>query len=1091
MTTKHTDFSRIFVDRPILAAVLSIVVFVAGLLAIPNLPVSEYPEVSPPTIQVTARYPGANPKTIAETVAAPLEEAITGVENMIYMKSAAASDGTLVLTATFELGADVDLAAIQVQNRVAQALPRLPEAVRQLGVTTDKASPNITLVVHLTSPDGTYDGLYLSNYATLKVRDELARLPGVGQAQVFGAGSYAMRIWIDPEQAAERNLTAPDIIAAIREQNVQVSAGAVGAPPQPGGQAVQYSINARGRLETPEQFGDIVLKTEADGAVTRLRDVARVELGADTYSLNSLLDNHEAAAVVIFQSPGANSIALSDAVRERMAELAVGFPQGLEWEVAYDPTVFVRHSIESVLHTLLEAVLLVVIVVIVFLQTWRASIIPLLAVPVSIVGAFAVLWLLGFSINVLTLFGLVLAIGIVVDDAIVVVENVERHIEEGLSPVDAAHKAMREVSGPIIAISLVLVSVFVPLAFIEGVTGQFYRQFAVSIAASVAISGFNSLTLSPALAAVILQPRDAPRDPLGRLIHRVFGGPFALFNRVFNGGARRYSNGISGIIRRAPRLLVIYALLLVVTVFAFRAVPPGFIPTQDKQYLFAGVQLPEGASLERTERAMQQMGEIALNVPGVESVVQFPGLNGVHFVNTPNLGVMFVGLEPAEEREISAPAIANRLSAEFGALNDGLAFAFMPPPVFGYGNAAGFEMYVQDRGGVGYGELNAQTQQLTGAFAQAEGFGPGAVISTFQSNMPQLDAVVDRVKVKQQGLLLTDVFATLETYMGSSYVNDINLLGRTYTVYAQADAEFRDEIADVGRLMARNGAGEMVPLASLVTLEETFGPDPVIRYNGYPAADVQGAPFSPMVSAGEAVDIAAGLAGENLAPGFDFAWTGLTFQQLSQGNAALLVFPLCVLLVFLVLAALYESWTLPLAVILIVPMCLFSAVGGIWLLNTVRGLIFGIQIGAGMIEPPPMSVPPTFIDINVFTQIGLVVLLGLACKNAILIVEFARDLEREGRSIVEAAVEACRLRLRPILMTSFAFIAGVVPLVLASGAGAEVRHVMGVTVFGGMLGVTFFGLFLTPVFYVVLRRLESAGRRRRERRAAERLPAAG
>jgi hydrophobe/amphiphile efflux-1 (HAE1) family protein len=1073
MTAAKADISRIFVDRPILAAVLSILIFVAGLLAIPNLPISEYPPVSPPTIQVTAFYPGANPKTIAETVAAPLEEAITGVDKMIYMKSAAASDGTLVLTVTFELDADVDLAAIQVQNRVAQAQPRLPEAVRQLGVTTEKASPNITLVVHITSPQGTYDGLYLSNYATLNVRDELARLPGVGQAQVFGGGNYAMRVWIDPERAAERSLTATDIVAAIREQNVQVSAGAIGAPPQRSSRGVQYSIDAKGRLETPAQFEQIVLKTEAGGAITRLKDVARVELGADSYASNSLLDNEEAAAIVIFQAPGANSIALSDAVRERMAELEAGFPQDLTWEVAYDPTVFVRHSIESVLHTLLEATLLVVLVVVLFLQTWRASIIPLIAVPVSIVGAFAVLWLLGFSINVLTLFGLVLAIGIVVDDAIVVVENVERHVEDGLSPRDAAHKAMSEVSGPIIAITLVLVSVFVPLAFLDGVTGQFYRQFAVSIAASVTISGINSLTLSPALAAVILQPRGARKDLPGRLIDRILGGPFGAFNRVFNGAAQRYASGITGIIGRAPRLLVIYGMLLVVTVFAFRSVPAGFIPTQDKQYLFAGVQLPEGASLARTEAAMAQMADIALATPGVEHTVQFPGLNGVHFVNTPNLGVMFVGLEPAEERATSAPEIANKLSMAFGAVSDGLAFAFMPPPVFGYGNAAGFEMYVQDRSDLGYGDLNAQVQAFTGAFAQADGFGPGSVITTFQSNMPQLEAQVDRVKLKQQGLTLTEVFGALETYLGSTYVNDINIFGRTYSVYAQADAPFRDDISDVGRLQVRNPGGEMVPLANLVSIEETFGPDPVIRYNGYPAADVQGAPRSPMISAAEAVKVADALAEQTLPAGMRVEWTGLTFQQLAEGNATLLVFPVCVLLVFLVLAALYESWTLPLAVILIVPMCLFSAVGGIWLLNTIRGLIFGIKIGAGVIMPPPMSVPPTFIDINVFTQIGLVVLLGLACKNAILIVEFARDLEREGRSTMEAAVEACRLRLRPILMTSFAFIAGVVPLVFASGAGAEVRHVMGVTVFGGMLGVTFFGLFLTPVFYVVLRRLSS------------------
>ncbi len=1066
----HSDISKVFVDRPILAGVLSIFIFVAGLIAIPNLGISEYPQVAPPTIQVTAIYPGANPKTIAETVAAPLEEAINGVEYMSYMKSAASSDGTMTLTVTFELDADIDLAAIQVQNRVAQALPRLPESVRALGVTTLKASPNITMVVHLRSPNGEYDGLYLSNFATLRVRDDLARLEGVGQTLVFGAGNYAMRIWINPDRAAERGLTATDIVNALREQNVQVSAGSIGAPPQPSGSSMQYSINAQGRLDTPEQFADIVLKADDNGAVTRLADIARIELGAQSYSINSLLNNKEAAAIVIFEAPGANSIALSDAVREKMAELEGDFPQGLQWEVAYDPTVFVRDSIRTVITTLLEAVLLVVLVVVLFLQTWRASLIPLLAVPVSIVGAFAVLWLLGFSINVLTLFGLVLAIGIVVDDAIVVVENVERHIQDGMSPRAAAHQAMREVSGPIIAISLVLASVFVPLAFLGGVTGQFYRQFAVTIAVSVLISGFNSLTLSPALSAVLLQPHGAKKDLPGRIIERVFGRPFAAFNRFFKRGSERYSGGIGRTINRAPRLLFIYAVLIVITIVAFRAVPGGFIPTQDKQYLFAGVQLPEGSSLERTSAAMKQMGEIALNTPGVRNVVQFPGLNAIHFVNTPNTGVMFVGITPAGERDVSAVEIAGSLSMQFGAIKDGLAFAFMPPPVFGYGNAAGFEMYVEDRSGVGYAELNNQVQALSGRFAGTEGFGPGSVFSSYQANVPQFDATVDRVKAKQQGLALTDVFSTLQVYLGSTYVNDFNLFGRTYSVYAQADAEFRDEVGDISRLKTRNRNGDMVPLGSVLDVGPSFGPDPVVRYNGYPAADMQGAPFSPDISSAEALTIATTLADQTLPRGMSYEWTGLTYQQLRQGNLALLVFPLCVLLVYLVLAALYESWALPLAVILIVPLCLLSAIGGIWLLNFIQGMWFGLQIGMGWIPPPPMSAPPSFIDNNIFTQIGLVVLMGLACKNAILIVEFARDLEEQGRSIVDAAIEACRLRLRPILMTSFAFIAGVTPLVFAHGAGSEVRHVMGVTVFAGMLGVTFFGLFFTPVFYVAIRK---------------------
>ena len=1075
-----TSFSKLFVDRPILAAVISILILVAGIVAIPNLPVSEYPQVAPPTIQVNARYPGANPKTIADTVAAPLEEAITGVENMSYMKSASSSDGAMWLNVTFDLDADIDLAAIQVQNRVAQALPRLPEAVRNLGVTTVKASPNITLVVHLQSLDGSYDGLYLSNLATLQVRDELARLEGVGQALVFGAGDYAMRVWIDPEKAAQRGLTADDIVAAIREQNIQVSAGVIGAPPQPNGSAVQFSLNAQGRLDTPEQFEAIVLRTDEAGAVTSLGDVARVEIGAATYSIDSQLDNVDAAAIAIFEAPGANSIALSDRIRVKMDELAEGFPPGVSWEVAYDPTVYVRSSIDSVVSTLLEAVLLVVIVVVLFLQTWRASIIPLIAVPVSIIGTFAVLWLLGFSINVLTLFGLVLAIGIVVDDAIVVVENVERHIEDGMKPLAAAHQAMREVSGPIVATTLVFVAVFVPLAFLGGVTGRFYSQFAISIAVAVIISSINSLTLSPAMAAVLLQPAGQRKDVLGRVIDKLFGPVFRVFNAGFGRASSAYSNGIRGFIRRAPVLLVIYGLLIGLTVLTFQAVPRGFIPTQDKQYLFAGVQLPEGASLERTQRAMEQISDIALATPGVTNAVSFPGLNAVHFVNTPNIGTMFIGLEPDHKREASALELANQLSFAFGEIDDGLAFAFMPPPVFGYGNAAGFEMYIQDRAGQDYGELNTQVQNIMGAFMETEGFGPGAVFSSYQANVPQYDALVDRVRAKQQGLQLTDVFSTLEVYLGGAYVNDLNLFGRTYGVYAQADAEFRDEISDIGELMTRNRDGDMVPLGSVIDIVESFGPDPAIRYNGFPAADLQGAPFTPDISAEQSLEIASGIADSVLPRGMDFEWTGLTYQQVSQGSAVLYVMVLCVLLAFLVLAAFYENWTLPLAVILIVPLCMLSALGGIWLLNMVRGLIFGIQIGTGAILPPPMSVPPTFIDINVFTQIGLVVLMGLACKNAILIVEFARDLERQGRGIFDAAVEACRLRLRPILMTSFAFIAGVTPLVFASGAGAEVRHVMGVTVFGGMLGVTFFGLVLTPVFYVVLRKLESRLRNREE-----------
>jgi multidrug efflux pump len=1071
----HADISKIFIDRPILASVLSILVLVAGLLAIPNLPVSEYPDVVPPSVQVTATYPGANPTTIAETVAAPIEEAINGVEGMIYMKSTSGSDGVMMLTVTFQGGTDIDLAAVQVQNRVAQALPRLPEQVRALGVTTVKASPNLTMLVHLSSPNGRYDGLYLSNFANLRVRDELARLDGVGQALAFGAGNYAMRVWIDPEQAASRGLTAGDIVNAIREQNVQVSAGSIGGPPSADGTVLQLAVNAQGRLDSPEAFSEIVLKSE-QGALTRLKDVARIELGSNSYALRSLLNNDDAAAIVIFEAPGANSIALSDAVRAKMAELAPSFPADVEWSVMYDPTVFVRQSIDAVIMTLLEAIALVVIVVVVFLQTWRASLIPLLAVPVSIIGTFAVLWMLGFSINVLTLFGLVLAIGIVVDDAIVVVENVERHIEDGMAPLAAAHKAMEEVSGPIVAISLVLASVFVPMAFIPGVTGEFYKQFAVTIAVSVLISAFNSLTLSPALSAVLLQPHGAKKDALGRGIERLFGGFFARFNRVFKSGSDRYSGRIGATIGRAPRMLVIYGLLIALTVAGFGAVPGGFIPTQDKQYLFAIAQLPEGATIDRTEAVMKKMGEIARATPGVESAVQFPGLNAIHFVNTPNIGTMFVGITPQAERDIEAADIAMQLNMQFSQIQEGLAFALMPPPVLGLGNATGLEMYVQDRAAVGYGELNNQTQGLVGALRGTPGFDPTGTFSSFQPNVPQLDAHVDRIRAKQQGLSLTSIFETLQVYLGSAYVNDFNLFGRTYSVYAQADASFRRDVADIGNLRVRNAAGEMVPLGSVVEVTPSYGPDPVIRYNAYPAADVAAGINPAMLSSNQALAQVREIAGQVLQRGMGLEWTGLTYQQVNQGSTALLVFPLCVLLVYLVLAALYESWSLPLAVILIVPLCLLSAIGGIWLINFVHGLSLAFF--------PPTG-PPTFLDNNIFTQIGLVVLMGLACKNAILIVEFARDLEEQGRGIVEAAIEACRLRLRPILMTSFAFCAGVIPLIIASGAGAEVRYVMGVTVFCGMLGVTFFGLFFTPVFYVAIRKWVEAREQRRLAREAE------
>ncbi len=1036
------DFSRFFIDRPIFAAVLSILIFVAGAIAIPLLPISEYPDVVPPSVQVRAEYPGANPKEIAETVATPLEEAINGVENMMYMKSVAGSDGVLVTTVTFRPGTDPDQAQVQVQNRVAQAEARLPEDVRRQGITTQKQSPALTLVVHLVSPSGKYDSLYLRNYATLKVKDELARLPGVGQVQIFGAGEYAMRIWLDPNKVAARGLTASDVVSAMQEQNVQVSAGQLGAEPMPTRSDYLLSINAQGRLQTEEEFGNIILKSGDNGEIVRLRDVARIEMGSGSYALRAQLNNKDAVGIGIFQSPGANAIELSDAVRGKMAELATRFPDGMSWKSPYDPTVFVRDSIRAVVDTLLEAVILVVLVVILFLQTWRASIIPLLAVPISVVGTFAVLYMLGFSLNTLSLFGLVLAIGIVVDDAIVVVENVERNIEEGLSPLAAAHQAMREVSGPIIAIAVVLCAVFVPMAFLSGVTGQFYKQFAVTIAISTVISAINSLTLSPALAARLLKPHGAPKDLPSRLIDRLFGWLFRPFNRFFASGSQRYQRGVSRVLGRRGAVFVVYLLLLAAAGVMFKTVPGGFIPTQDKLYLIGGVKMPEGASLERTDAVIRKMSAIGLSVDGVTDAVAFPGLNALQFTNTPNTGTVFFALESLSTRTRTAAQINAEINARISQIQEGFAFSIMPPPILGIGQGSGYSLYVQDRGGLGYGALQTAINTMSGAIMQTPGM--GFPISSYQANVPQLDAKIDRDKAKAQGVPLNALFSTLQTYLGSSYINDFNRYGRTWKVMAQADGQFRDSVEDIANLRTRNDKGEMVPIGSMVSIGTTYGPDPVIRYNGFPAADLIGDADPRVLSSTQAMGALTQMAGKLLPNGMNIQWTDLSYQQSTQGNAALVVFPVAVLLAFLALAALYESWTLPLAVILIVPMTMLSALFGVWL---------------------------TGGDNNVFVQVGLVVLMGLACKNAILIVEFARELEMQGKGIIEAALEACRLRLRPIVMTSIAFIAGTIPLILGHGAGAEVRGVTGITVFSGMLGVTLFGLFLTPVFYVTLRRL--------------------
>jgi multidrug efflux pump len=1039
------NISRFFIDRPIFAGVLSILILLAGVLAIFQLPISEYPEVVPPSVVVRAQYPGANPKVIAETVASPLEESINGVEDMLYMQSQANNDGNLTLTVNFKLGVDPDKAQQLVQNRVAQALPRLPQDVQRLGVTTIKSSPALTMVVHLISPDNRYDMTYLRNYAVLNVKDRLARIQGVGEVGLFGSGNYAMRVWLDPQKVAERGLSASDVIRAIREQNVQVAAGVIGASPSLPDVPMQLSVNAQGRLQTEAEFGDIVLKTSTDGAVTRLADVARIELAASEYGLRSLLDNKPAVAIPIFQAPGANALDVSAQVRAAMKELSADFPSSIEYRIVYDPTQFVRASIDAVVITLLEAIALVVLVVIVFLQSWRASIIPLLAVPVSIIGTFALMLGFGYSINALSLFGMVLAIGIVVDDAIVVVENVERNIAAGLGPREATYRAMREVSGPIIAIALTLVAVFVPLAFMTGLTGQFYKQFAMTIAISTVISAFNSLTLSPALAAMLLKSHDAHPDWLTRVMNRFLGGFFARFNHFFGRTSANYGRGVAGVVTRKASAMGVYAVLLALTVGISYLVPGGFVPAQDKQYLISFTQLPSGASLDRTEAVIRRMGDIALKQPGVESAVAFPGLSINGFTNSSSAGIVFVTLKPFKERhgkELSANAIAGALNQQYSAIQDAFIAVFPPPPVMGLGTVGGFKMQIEDRGALGYAELDKAANAFMAAAKSAPELGP--MFSSFQINVPQLNVELDRVKAKQQGVPVTDVFDTMQIYLGSLYVNDFNRFGRVYQVRAQADAPFRARPQDILQLRTRNAAGDMVPLSSLVKVTPTYGPEMVVRYNGYTAADINGGP-APGYSSSQAEAAAERIAAQTLPRGVKFEWTDLTYQKILAGNAGLWVFPISLLLVFLVLAAQYESLTLPLAVILIVPMSILAALTGVWL---------------------------TGGDNNIFTQIGLMVLVGLACKNAILIVEFARELEMNGSSPMQAAIDASRLRLRPILMTSIAFIMGVVPLVTSSGAGSEMRHAMGIAVFFGMIGVTLFGLFLTPVFYVLLRMLD-------------------
>lgn len=951
--------SQFFIKRPIFAAVLSLLFLITGAIAVWQLPITEYPEVVPPTVVVTANYPGANPKVIAETVASPLEQEINGVEDMLYMSSQATSDGRMTLTITFAIGTDVDRAQTQVQSRVDRAMPRLPQEVQRLGIVTEKSSPDLTMVVHLLSPDNRYDMLYLSNYAALNVKDELARIKGVGAVRLFGAGEYSLRIWLDPNKVSALGLSPANIIAAVREQNQQAAAGSLGA--QPSGSAdFQLLINVKGRLTELSEFEDIIIKVGQNAEVIRLKDVARVELGATSYALRSLLDNKDAVAIPVFQASGSNAIQISDDVRAEMARLAKSFPEGLQYEIVYDPTVFVRGSIEAVVKTLLEAVLLVVLVVVLFLQTWRASIIPLVAVPVSLVGTFAFMHLLGFSLNALSLFGLVLAIGIVVDDAIVVVENVERNIAAGLSPVAATQKAMKEVTGPIVATTLVLAAVFIPTAFMSGLTGQFYKQFALTITISTFISAINSLTLSPALSALLLKSHDAPKDGLTRLMDKLFGAwLFVPFNRLFNRASDGYGYLVRKVIRFGGIIGLVYLGMVALTGVQFANTPTGYVPGQDKQYLVAFAQLPDAASLERTDTVIKKMSEIALNHPGVAHSIAFPGLSINGFTNSPNSGVVFVALDDFELRkspELSANAIAGQLNQQFADIQDAFIAIFPPPPVQGLGTIGGFRLQIQDRANLGYEALYQVTQQVMyKAWADPQLAG---IFSSYQVNVPQLELDIDRTKAKQQAVSLDQIFQTLQTYMGSTYVNDFNRFGRTYQVNMQADEAFRQSPQQISQLKVPNVNGDMIPLGSFINVSQSAGPDRVMHYNGFTTAEINGGP-APGVSTGQAQAAIEKILAETLPIGMTYEWTELTYQQILAGNTGLLVFPLVILLVFMVLAAQYESLSLPLAIILIIPMTLLSALSGV--------LIYGG-------------------DNNIFTQIGLIVLVGLATKNAILIV---------------------------------------------------------------------------------------------------------
>ena len=1037
--------SHFFIDHPIFASVLSLFITIVGGVAYFTLPISQYPEIAPPIVQVTATYPGASAEVLSQTVATPLEQQINGVENMLYLSSQATGDGKLTINVTFKIGTNLDSAQVLTQNRVAIAVPRLPEAVQRLGVTVVKNSPDLLMVVHLSSPDHSRDQLYMSNYVTLHVKDTLSRQDGVGSVQVFGGRDYSMRIWLDPDKVAAYNLTAGEVVAALQAQNVQVSSGVLGQPPVPQPGAFQLNVQTLGRLVDPAQFGNIIIKSDPNGHITRVSDIGRVELGAQDYGSNGYLDTLDAVPIIVYQQPGSNALATAERIHGAMETLSKSFPDGLKYDIVYDTTGFIAQSVHEVLVTILEAVALVVVVVILFLQTWRASIIPIVAIPVSLVGTFAVLAALGFSLNNLSLFGLVLAVGIVVDDAIVVVENVERNLRTGMTPREAAHRTMDEVGGALIAIALTLCAVFIPSAFISGISGQFFRQFAVTIAASTVISCFVSLTLSPALCAILFKPHGVHaagtrRSVLVRPVLAFFNG----FNRGFEWLSDQFGMLTARLIRASGLMLVAYAVLIGLTGFQFSRAPIGFIPELDQGYLITVLQLPPGASLARADAVVRQATKIILATPGIEHAVSFAGFDGATFTNAPNAGAIFSPMKPFEEREaqgLTANAILASLRQRLSVIEDAFVITIAPPPVAGIGNAGGFKMMLQDEAGLGPVALQAAAQQLA---AKANGT-PGlvGVFSPFSAGTPTVYADIDRVKAEKLGVAPEKVFEALQVYLGSAYINDFNYLGRTYQVVAQADGRFRTTTEDIARLKTRNASGSMVPIGSVASFRNVTGPYRVPRYDLFPAAEVQGGTL-PGVSSGYGLSAMEQLAKDVLPAGIGFEWTDLAFQQRQTGNTTLLIFGASVLFVFMVLAAQYESWSLPLSVVLIVPMCLLAAVSGLLL----RGM-----------------------SVDILGQIGFVVLVGLASKNAILIVEFAKQAQDAGASAGEAAVQAARTRLRPILMTSFAFVLGVVPLATATGAGAELRQSLGTAVFFGMLGVTGFGLLFTPVFYSVVQRL--------------------